>query len=221
MKEFLSPVCRQLQGYDISTLAHAGDMTWEIESNWKFIYENYIEPYHVPWCHPSLESFTPANQHWFSVDGPCFVNRAEFSAGEAGRGAGLPYLPHLSTKLRQRGTYIHLFPSCCLNLYPDHLAVFLLTPLSSPPDLRAYCPVLPRGVTGSKVGRGSSGSAGRLARAERGGHRYRRETATRPSFSGVRRWHLIALLGWLDHARIRKEGGRGYDGLNRCGVGER
>ena len=39
LKEFLSPVCRQLQGYDISTLAHAGDMTWEIESNWKFIYE--------------------------------------------------------------------------------------------------------------------------------------------------------------------------------------
>ena len=143
LKEFLSPVCRQLQGYDISTLAHAGDMTWEIESNWKFTYENYIEPYHVPWCHPALESFTPANQHWFSVDGPCFVNRAEFSGGEAGRGAGLPYLPHLSTKLRQRGTYIHLFPSCCLNLYPDHLAVFQLTPLSPHRTLERIALFLP------------------------------------------------------------------------------
>ena len=46
----------------------------------------------------------------------------------AGRGAGLPYLPHLSTKLRQRGTYIHLFPSCCLNLYPDHLVGWIFSP---------------------------------------------------------------------------------------------
>ena len=130
LEEFLAPVRRQLEGYDLSTLVHANDMSWEIESNWKFIYENYIEPYHVPWCHPALERFTPANDHWFSVDGPCFVNRANFGSGEAGRGDGLPYLPNLSTELRQRGTYIHLFPSCCLNLYPDHLGVFLLSPLS-------------------------------------------------------------------------------------------
>ena len=83
----------------------------------------------MPWCHPALEQFTPANDHWFSVDGPCFVNRAAFGDGEEGRGAGLPYLPNLSEELTRRGTYIHLFPSCCINLYPDHLAVFLLTPL--------------------------------------------------------------------------------------------
>ena len=131
LDEFLAPLRRQLEGYQLSGLAHAGDLTWEIETNWKFIYENYIEPYHVPWCHPSLDRFTPANQHWFSVDGPCFVNRASFDAVEVGRGAGLPSLPGLSAELRGRGTYVHLFPSCCLNLYPDHLAVFLLTPLSA------------------------------------------------------------------------------------------
>ena len=196
-------------------------MTWEIESNWKFIYENYIEPYHVPWCHPALESFTPANQHWFSVDGPCFVNRAEFSAGEAGRGAGLPYLPHLSTKLRQRGTYIHLFSSCCLNLYPDHLAVFLLTPLSPQRTFERIALFLPEESLDPKWDEARQALRDVWHELNEEGHQYRRETTTRPSFSGVRRWHLIALLGWLDYSRVRKEGGRGYDGLNRCGVGKR
>ena len=130
LDEFLAPMIRELEGYDFSTLVYAGEMTWELECNWKFVYENYIEPYHVPWCHPALDQFTPSNAHWFSVNGPCFVNRATFETGEAGRGAGLPYLPNLSGELSRRGTYIHLFPSCCLNLFPDHLAVFQLTLLA-------------------------------------------------------------------------------------------
>jgi choline monooxygenase len=129
LDEFMKPVRRQLEGYDLSGLVFATELTWKIASNWKFIYENYIEPYHVPWCHPALEAFTPATERVLSVDGPCFVSRATFEVGEVGRGAGLPHLRNLSKELSGRGTYIHLFPSCCLNLYPDHLAVFLVTPL--------------------------------------------------------------------------------------------
>ena len=128
--EFMQPLKRQVDAYDLSTLRYAGEMTWEIRSNWKLIHENFIEPYHVPWNHPELEKWEPAASHRLSFDGPCFVNYSEFDPAQAGFGAGLPHLPHLSNELACRGTILHLFPSFGLNIYPEQMAVFHLTPLA-------------------------------------------------------------------------------------------
>ena len=126
---FLAPLERELAGYDFSTLCYAGERTWEIECNWKFVFENYVETYHLPWCHPAAEKSIPSAKHWFSCDGPCLVSRADFDVPEEGRGAGLPLLPNMPAELERRGTSVHLFPSCCINIYPDQVLVFLVTPL--------------------------------------------------------------------------------------------
>ena len=37
LETFMQPVRRQLEGYDFSALVFAEEMTWTIESNWKFV----------------------------------------------------------------------------------------------------------------------------------------------------------------------------------------
>ena len=131
LADYMAPFTARLEGYDFSTLRYGGTVTYDLASNWKLVHENFIEPYHAVQVHPRLEAWTPATAHRFSHDGVCFINGVSFDAGEEGRGSGtLPMMPNLSDELCHRGTYLHLFPSINLNVWPDHVAVFQLTPLA-------------------------------------------------------------------------------------------
>ena len=52
----------KLAGYRIGAMAHAGALEFEIAANWKFVHENFIEPYHVFAAHPRLHTFVPMEE---------------------------------------------------------------------------------------------------------------------------------------------------------------
>lgn len=130
LSDFLAPLTRRLEGYDLSALNYAGGKTYEVAANWKFAIENYIEPYHVFALHPRLTSFAPMDKRKPSdFEGGCFFNEYTVEKLEEGRGEGLPHWPGLRREWRNRGLWFHLFPSFSVELYADQFTVFHVIPL--------------------------------------------------------------------------------------------
>ena len=132
LNEFLAPLEKRLEGYDLSALAYAGSRSFDVAANWKLAIENYIEPYHVFAVHPRLTKFAPMDIRQPSTfeDG-CFQNEYFVPHLEEGRGAGLPHWPGLREEWRNRGLWFHLFPSLSVELYADQFTVFHVVPLEA------------------------------------------------------------------------------------------
>ena len=129
LADFLAPLTKRLEGYDMSTLAYAGSRSYEVAANWKFAVENYIEPYHVFAVHPRLINFAPMEVRKPSdFEGPCIFNDYSVEHLEAGRGEGLPHWPGLKEEWRNRGLWFHLFPSFSVEIYADQFTVFHVIP---------------------------------------------------------------------------------------------
>ncbi|MDH3691780.1 MAG: aromatic ring-hydroxylating dioxygenase subunit alpha [Gammaproteobacteria bacterium] len=131
LETHLKPMIDRMAGYDLSALRFAGTISYEINANWKFVHENFMENYHVFALHPKLHAFVPMELRQPTLfDGPCFWNEYRFPKPEQGRGDGLPYYPNLAEDLRQRGLWFHFFPTVGIELWPDQFAVFQVTPIS-------------------------------------------------------------------------------------------
>ena len=121
----------KLDGYDFTATEFAGALEFEVECNWKFPHENYIEPYHVFSAHPRLSAFVPMAERQPSfVVGDLMWNYYQYKNAEAGRGSGLPHFPGLNDELSMRGIWFSVFPSFGLEIYPDHIALFHVNPIA-------------------------------------------------------------------------------------------
>ena len=131
LAEHLAFINKGLESYDFSAMSHAGTLTFDIDTNWKFAHENYIEPYHVFSAHPRLSEFVPMSERQASqVEGHIMWNYYQFKSAEEGRGLGLPHFPSLSHEQSMRGVWFTLFPTFGIEIYPDHIAMFHVNPVS-------------------------------------------------------------------------------------------
>ena len=103
----------------------------EVTANWKLAVENYCESYHLPWIHPSLNSYSRIEDHY------------PICAGDMGAGQGttvfdfnsragiwFPRFPNWPLEKQKVAEYIALFPNVLLGLHLDHLFAILLLPLA-------------------------------------------------------------------------------------------
>jgi phenylpropionate dioxygenase-like ring-hydroxylating dioxygenase large terminal subunit len=129
--DFIAPIARRCAGYDFSAAGYAGSLSFDVACNWKLALENYIEPYHVFAAHPRLHSFVSmAEREPSKCDGHVMWNFYQFRAPEEGRGVGLPYFPNLGDDLMQRGMWFVAVPNFAFEIYPDHIATFIATPVA-------------------------------------------------------------------------------------------
>jgi choline monooxygenase len=129
LADFLDPMAGRLDGYDMSTIRYAGSASYEVEANWKFAVENYIEPYHVFSLHPRLLNYAPmAVREPSKLDGYCFYNEYTVPKMEEGRGEGLPHWPDIPEEWKRRGLWFHLFPTFSVEVYADQFTVFHIIP---------------------------------------------------------------------------------------------
>ena len=125
----LAPVTARLDGYDLSTLRHAGSLDFDVAANWKFACENFVETYHVFSVHPGLARFAPMKKRGAGGhEAACFFNEYRFLAPEAGRGTGLPHYPGLADDKRDRGGWFLLFPNLGIEIWPDQFTLFRVIP---------------------------------------------------------------------------------------------
>ena len=118
-EDYAAPLINRLDGIDFSKLQPIGTLDFGvIETNWKLIMENFIEPYHVQFVHASTTD-QPLEDHYTIIDGNCMGSAVDLDeeSGTAG-------------SLAVSSRYLTLYPNFIVGRYfPDQMGVYLNIPL--------------------------------------------------------------------------------------------
>ena len=162
-EDFVAPLVKRLDGLDLSQLRHLVTIDLgEIAANWKLLIENFIEPYHVQFVHPTTTE-QPLADH-YTVNDPGCLGCAVDVSREAKQ----------ADTLSADSRYLTLFPNFVFGLYlPDQVGVHLDIPLA--PDRTAQR----RAIYSLGSEPPAPGLAERLAKLWREVHREDREICER------------------------------------------
>lgn len=120
-EDYAASLIARLDGIDFSKLKPVAMIDFsEVATNWKFIMENFIEPYHVQFVHSTTTS-QPLEDHYTIIDGNCIGSAVDLDGTKARAGS-------LSVSSR----YLALYPSFIVGRYfPDQMGVYLNIPISA------------------------------------------------------------------------------------------
>lgn len=132
LDQWLAPIVGRLADYPLDQMRWIDCVSFEINSNWKFAIENYMEGYHVFAIHPRLLDHAPMNTRWSGEwIGELFHNGYVAPALTVGRGdTGLPHWPGLDDEGLRTGLWTVTFPQFATEIFADHLVVFSIIPVA-------------------------------------------------------------------------------------------
>lgn len=122
--EFIAPVKNRVEGLDFDQAKLVGVIDLGvIDTNWKFLMENFIEPYHVQFVH-STTTDQPLVDHYTITEGHCQGSAVDLDdEDEGGDGSG--------NSLAVSSRYLTLFPTFVFGRYfPDQMGVHLNVPIA-------------------------------------------------------------------------------------------
>jgi choline monooxygenase len=128
MAEKLAPLARHLAHYDLSTYEDRyvfDEEDWT--GNWKLVYENFVECYHVTYAHK--QSIGPTNPTYLAEIGP--MNQAQFSIHyNPYRPEDLPEVhnPELDDDERRRLLVIGIYPNLLVAIDANFVWWMMLEP---------------------------------------------------------------------------------------------
>jgi len=66
LEEHLQPLAERWNRIDLSLLRRVADLGQRpvVHANWKLVVENFVESYHLPWVHSSMNAFNPMGAHY-------------------------------------------------------------------------------------------------------------------------------------------------------------
>jgi choline monooxygenase len=123
LDELLAPVRARLTGLPLDRLVYdpSGDRDWDIPANWVLYLDNFLEGFHIPFVHPSLNTaidfgaYVTELQPWGSLQvGVARAGEDAFEALDDGR--------------RVAAYWFWLFPNTMLNVYPWGISVNVVQP---------------------------------------------------------------------------------------------
>lgn len=103
----------------------------EINCNWKLAVENYCEAYHLPWIHPSLNTYSKLEDHYNIMLGNRFAGQGSLAYNLSDvAGTHLPKFPHWPQDKLKHAEYIAFFPNVLLGIQADHAFAMRLEPIA-------------------------------------------------------------------------------------------
>ena len=120
-EEYAAPLIKHLDGINFEKVDPVATLDFgEVSCNWKFLMENFIEPYHVQFVHRATTN-QPLEDHYTIVDGVCL-----------GSAVDLDEDAQTSESLSVSSRYLTLFPNFIVGRYfPDQLGVYLTVPVDA------------------------------------------------------------------------------------------
>lgn len=130
--EQVAPLTERWADYDLSVLRHGASLRYDFKANWKLVVENFLESYHVPFIHQTLNTYSPFTERYQIRLSEELIGIGQgLYAPEHESEAMLPRWPVRSTKESLRAEYFSVFPRFLIGLMPDHLFAWHLEPLAA------------------------------------------------------------------------------------------
>ena len=120
-EEYAKPLIKKFEDINFNKLKYAATLDFgKINTNWKFLIENFIEPYHVQFVHKTTTN-QPLKNHYTIVDGICYGSGVDVKKEDNKN----------SSALSVSSRYLSLFPNFIIGTYyPNQIGVYLNTPIS-------------------------------------------------------------------------------------------
>jgi len=120
--EYAKPLIKKFKDIDLKKLKYVATLDFgKINTNWKFLIENFIEPYHVQFVHKTTTN-QPLKDHYTIVDGICYGSGVDVKQEDNKN----------SNSLSVTSRYLSLFPNFIIaNYFPNQIGVYLNVPISS------------------------------------------------------------------------------------------
>jgi len=107
-------------------------LTLDVRCNWKLAVENYCEAYHLPWIHPSLNSYSKLEDHFCFLDSTDFAGQGSLAYRLSDvAGTHLPALADWPSERTHVAEYPALYPNVLLGFHVDHAFAVILTPMAA------------------------------------------------------------------------------------------
>ncbi|HVF90342.1 MAG TPA: SRPBCC family protein [Blastocatellia bacterium] len=132
LEDVLEDLPRRVSTRDMSGMRLAARRDWYVDCNWKVYVDNYLEGYHIPLVHPSLnreldyQQYRVETKRYYSIQHSP-IRRIE--GGRIGKGDGAN---------GDEAQYFWIFPNLMLNVYPDNYSTNLIVPLGPARTLTVF-----------------------------------------------------------------------------------
>ena len=132
-EEYIQDISAQFVRYPLNELVSSRSFEYEVSANWKVLLENYNECYHCAGVHPELVNIVPA----FKENGASGLDWEEGIPHRAGANTftfsgTTDREPFPGLNQSEKGNHFGqaLFPNLMMSLSMDHVAAFIIQPLS-------------------------------------------------------------------------------------------
>ncbi|MGB1925560.1 MAG: aromatic ring-hydroxylating oxygenase subunit alpha [Rubripirellula sp.] len=149
-----APIIECMSSWQMDKLVLKHTLQYEVEANWKLIFQNYSECYHCPTVHPNLNRLTPYRESSNDLyEGPFLGGPMQLSTGietisTDGKRVGNP-LSSLDRNQQRLVYYYTLFPTMFLSAHPDYVMAHEIHGLE-PNRTRILCHFLSERATKEK-----------------------------------------------------------------------
>lgn len=131
--EVVGDLPERLKNYRMEEWRELGEREYDIQCNWKLLFENAVEYYHLPWVHPRLaKTSRVADHHRWQGDGMyCGICTSPVTATDDSGWLSMPNLSGLTKTENISGYFFGLFPNVIIFIMPSHAFVISARPVSA------------------------------------------------------------------------------------------
>lgn len=130
-----APLLHRFHDWNLPSLQLGKQITYDVQANWKLIFQNYSECYHCSPVHPQLAVLSPSNSGRNDLmHGPFLGGYMTLNPGSSLTTSGKtnrPALASLSPEDLQRAYYYTFMPNVLFSVHPDYAMVHRLRPISA------------------------------------------------------------------------------------------
>jgi glycine betaine catabolism A len=135
VEEWFASLAGKFSNWNLSKLRSAKRIDYNVQANWKLIFENYSECYHCPGVHPALSKLSPYDSAENDLTEGSFLGGfMRITKGNSltmsGKSCALS-VSDFGEEDFHRVFYYSIFPNMLLSLHPDYAMVHQLRPVSS------------------------------------------------------------------------------------------
>src|SRR5712675_458384 len=152
LAEFLGELPAQAEKFDFRRMKFSERRTYDMKCNWKTYVDNYLEGYHLPSVHPSLNRELNYSSYTVETYQQHVRQWSPIRGAQPGDSSPRRY-QQASENLT--ADYFWIFPNWMLNCYPDNVSLNIILPLGPERTLGIFEWYVPEENLGSEAARKS------------------------------------------------------------------